>query len=89
MSKIDFRMTSIFKIIIRICLRKVESCRKTSKFLPKRSLFVFCIFYLNDKELNQQVCLIKYVENKVFNSTPLTKKKTERSKNIIQLQKHF
>ena len=89
MSKIDFRMTSIFKIIIRICLRKVESCRKTSKFLLKRCLFVFCIFYLNDKELNQQVYLIKYVENKVFNSTPLTKKKTERSKNIIQLQKHF
>ena len=89
MSKIDFRMTSIFKIIIRICLRKVESCRKTSKFLLKRCLFVFCIFYLNDKELNQQVYLIKYIENKVFNSTPLTKKKTERSKNIIQLQKHF
>ena len=89
MSKIDFRMTSIFKIIIRICLRKVESCRKTSKFLLKRCLFVFCIFYLNNKELNQQVYLIKYVENKVFNSTPLTKKKTERSKNIIQLQKHF
>ena len=89
MSKIDFRMTSIFKIIIRICLRKVESCRKTSKFLLKRCLFVFCIFYLNDKELNQQVCLIKYVENKVFNSTPLTKKKRQRSKNIIQLQKHF
>ena len=89
MSKIDFRMTSIFKIIIRICLRKVESCRKTFKFLLKRCLFVFCIFCLNDKELNQQVYLIKYVENKVFNSTPLTKKKTERSKNIIQLQKHF
>ena len=26
-----------------------------------RCLFVFCIFYLNEKELNQQVCLIKWV----------------------------
>ena len=57
-------------------------------FLPKRCLFIFCIFYLNEKELNQQVYLIKYVENKFSNSTS-HKKKTDRNKNIIQLQKHF
>ena len=56
------------------------------KFLPKRCLFIFCIFYLNEKELNQQVCLIKYVENEISNSTSHKKK---RSKNIIQLLKHF
>ena len=61
MAKNDFRMTSIFKIII--CMKNVEFCRKTSKFLPKRCLFIFCIFYLNEKVLNQQLCLIKYVEN--------------------------
>ena len=88
MAKNDFRVTSIFKIIIRICMKNVEFCRKTSKFLPKRCLFIFCIFYLNEKELNQQVCLIKYVENEISNSTS-HKKKRERSKNIIQLQKHF
>ena len=88
MTKNDFRVTSIFKIIIRICMKNVEFCRKTSKFLPKRCLFIFCIFYLNEKELNQQVCLIKYVENEISNSTS-HKKKRERSKNIIQLQKHF
>ena len=88
MAKNDFRMTSIFKIIIRICMKNVEFCRKTSTFLPKRCLFIFCIFYLNEKELNQQVCLIKYVENEISNSTS-HKKKRERSKNIIQLQKHF
>ena len=86
MAKNDFRMTSIFKIII--CMKNVEFCRKTSKFLPKRCLFIFCIFYLNEKELNQQVCLIKYVENEISNSTS-HKKKRERSKNIILLQKHF
>ena len=86
MAKNDFRMTSIFKIII--CMKNVEFCRKTSKFLPKRCLFIFCIFYLNEKELNQQVCLIKYVENEISNSTP-TKKERERSKNIIELQKNF
>ena len=88
MAKNDFRVTSIFKIIIRICMKNIEFCRKTSKFLPKRCLFIFCIFYLNEKELNQQVCLIKYVENEISNSTS-HKKKRERSKNIIQLQKHF
>ena len=38
------RVTSIFKIIIRICLKNVEFCRKTSTFLPKRCLFILCVF---------------------------------------------
>ena len=63
MAKNDFRVTSIFKTIIRICMKNVVFCRKTSKFLPKRCLFIFCIFHLNEKVLNQQVCLIKYAEN--------------------------
>ena len=84
MTKNDFRVTSIFKIIIRICMKNVEFCKKTSKFLPKRCLFIFCISYLNEKELNQQVCLLKYVENEISNSAS-HKKKRERSRNIIQL----
>ena len=48
-----------FKLIIRICMKNVDFCRKTSQFLPKRCLFIFCIFYLKEKELKQQVCLIK------------------------------
>ena len=59
MPKNDFRVTTIFKIIIRNYMKNVEFCRKRSKFLPKRCLFIFCIFYLNEKELNQRVCLIK------------------------------
>ena len=78
MGKNDFRVTSIFKIIIRICIKNVEFCRKTSKFLPKRCLFIFCIFYLNEKELNQQACLIKYVENEISNSTSYKKTKTKK-----------
>ena len=39
MAKNDFRMTSIFKIII--CMKNVEFCRKTSKFLPKRCMLNF------------------------------------------------
>ena len=31
MVKDDFRATSIFKIIIRICIKNVEFCRKTSR----------------------------------------------------------
>ena len=80
MAKNDFRVTSIFKIIVRICMKNVESFRKTSKFLPKRCLFIFCIFHLNEKDLNQQVCLIKYVENEISKSTSHKKKKKERKK---------
>ena len=39
MAKNDFRVTSIFKIIIRNCMKNVEFCRKTSEFLPKRCIF--------------------------------------------------
>ena len=80
MAKNDFRVTSIFKIIIRICMKNVEFCRKTSKFLPKRCLFILCIFYLSEKELNQQVWLIKYVENEICNSTFHKKKERERGR---------
>ena len=74
MTKNDFRVTSIFKFIIRICMKNVEFCRKTSKFLRKRCLLIFCIFF-NEKELNQQACLLKYVENQISNSTSHQKKK--------------
>ena len=69
MAKNGFRVTSIFKIIIRICMKNLEFRGKTSKFLPKRCLIVFCIFYLNEKELNQQVYLIKHVENEISDFT--------------------
>ena len=94
MAKNDFRVKSIFKIIIRICMKNVEFCTKTSTFLPKRCVFIFYLFYLNEKELNQQVCLIKYVENEISNSISLSKKKKkererEKGAKTIQLQKHF
>ena len=40
---------------------------KRLSFFPKdaRCLFSFCIYFLNVKELNQQVCLIKFVENEI------------------------
>ena len=88
MVKNDFGVTSLFKIIFRICMENVEFCRKISKFLPKRCLFIFFIFYLNEKELNQQVCLIKYVGNEISHKKKI-KRETEKGKNIIQLQKHF
>ena len=59
----------IFEIIIKICKKNVELCGKTSQFSPKRCLLIFCIFYLNKEELNQQVCLIKYEEHEISNST--------------------
>ena len=92
MAKNDFRVTSILIIIIRICMKDVEFCGKTSKFLPKRCLcpFIFCIFHLNEKELNQQVCLIKYAENEISNCTSHKKERErERSKNISNYISNF
>ena len=91
MANNDFRVTSIFKCIIRICMKNVEFYRKTSKFLTKRCLFIFFIFYLNEKELNQQVCLIKYVEINFLTLPfpPKKKRKEKRSKNIIPLENNF
>ena len=58
--------------------------RLTSSF--KIIIIIFC---LNKEELIQQVYLIKYVENRISNSTSHKNKgKKDRSKNIIQLQKH-
>ena len=60
----DFRVTPIFKIIIRICQTNAEVCRKTSKFLLKRCLFIFCIFYLNEEELIKQVQMLPLTKQK-------------------------
>ena len=95
MTKNEFSAIPMFKIIIRICIKNVEICGKTSKCLPKRCLLIFYIFYLNEKELNQQVCLTEYGENQISNSTShkkkvktkKTKKWKKRSKSIIELEK--
>ena len=49
MAKDDFKVTSIFKVIIRICMKNVEFCEKTSKFLSKRCLFISCFVFFNSK----------------------------------------
>ena len=46
--------------------------------LPKRCLFILCISYLSEKELNQQVCLIKYVGNEISHNNRKKNKKEER-----------
>ena len=86
MANNGFRLTSIFKIIIRICVKNVKFCEKTSKFLPKKCLFIFFIFYLNEKELNLQVCLIKYAENAIYNSAS---HKKQNKKTFLKLLKNF
>ena len=79
MSKNDFRVTTIFKTIIRFVRKMLSFVGKHLKFLTNKCLFIFCIFYLHEEELNQQVCLIKYVENEISNST-LHKKEKERER---------
>ena len=67
---------------------------KHLRFYPKDvCLFIFCIFYLNEKEFNQQVCLIKYVENKISNSTSHKEREEQKhnstSKTFLKLLKNF
>ena len=78
MDKNGFRAISVFKIIIRVSKKNSEFCGKTSKFLHKRCLFIFGIFYLNKEQLIQQVCLIKYVENEISSSTSHKIKKQKK-----------
>ena len=63
MTKNEFKVISVFKIIIGIYKKIFEFRGKTSKFLPKRYPFIFCIFYLNKEELIQQAYLKKYIKN--------------------------
>ena len=58
---------------------------------------VCAFFCLNEEEVIQPVCLLKYIENEIFisisyktkqNKQKKTKKERERSKDIIQLQNH-
>ena len=53
---------------------------KHLSFYPKDVCSFSTFFYLNEKELNQQVCLLKYVENEISNSTSLGKKEREDQK---------
>ena len=46
------------------------------KYLTQKMSVHFLYFYLNEEKLNQQACLIKYVENEISNST--SHKKRER-----------
>ena len=72
--------------LIRIFKKNVPFCGKTSMFLPKTYLFIFSIFYINKEELNQQVCLIKHVENEIFNYTS-QKKGREKQTSFLKLLK--
>ena len=78
MAKNNFRVTSSSRFIIRIGMKN---------FLSQRCLFIFRIFYLNEKQLNQQVCLIKCVENEISNSSSHKKKKKKKKKREREEQK--
>ena len=87
MTKNEFKVISIFKIIIRISKKFFEFCGETSKFLAKRCLFISCIFYLNEEDVNPTSMSEKYIKNEIFNSTShKTKTQKKRSKKIIQLR---
>ena len=44
-------------IVVETRAKILEFSRETFKFFPKSCLFIFCIFYLNEEELIQRVCL--------------------------------
>ena len=87
MAKNDFRVHLFLRLSLGFVWKILSFVGKHLSF-PKDVCSVSVFFCLNEKELSQQVCLIKYVVNEISNSTS-HKKERERSKNIIQLQKHF
>ena len=70
-------------------LKMLSLVGKHQSFYLKDVCSFSVFFFLNEKELNQQVCLIKYVEisNPYLTKRKRKKNERERSKNIIQLQK--
>ena len=48
MVKNDFGVTSIFKVIIRICMKNVKFCGKHLSFYPK-DVCSFPVFFFNSK----------------------------------------
>ena len=56
---------------------------KHQVFTQKVSVSVYFLYFfcLNEKELNQQACVIKYAENEISNSTS-HKKNREEQKHI-------
>ena len=50
------------------------------KYLTQKMSVHFLYFYLNEEKLNQQACLIKYVENEISNSTSHKRKPTNKQK---------
>ena len=50
------------------------------KYLTQKMSVHFLYFYLNEEKLNQQVCLIKYVEDEISNSTSHKRKPTNKQK---------
>ena len=65
------------------------------KYLTQKMSVHFLYFYLNEEKLNQQACLIKYVENEISNSTSHKKREREEqkhnptSKTFLKLLKNF
>ena len=54
------------------------------KYLTQKMSVHFLYFYLNEEKLNQQVCLIKYAENEISNSTSHKRKPTNKQKKKIK-----
>ena len=97
MAKNDFRVTSIFKKSLGFVWKMLSFVGKHLSFYPKDVCSFSTFFYLNEKELNQQVCLLKYVENEICNSISHKKKEREgeeqkhnpTSKTFLKFLKYF
>ena len=66
---------------LRICKKIFEFCGKISKFLPKRYLFIFCIFYFNKE--SYRTSMSKNIQKMKFLTHTKQKSKRRGAKNII------
>ena len=79
MAKNDFRVTSIFKVIIRICMENVELCGKTSYvFTQKMSLSVHFLYFLFKRKGVKPVSMSNERSKNISNFKNLNSKTPEK-----------
>ena len=76
----------LFKVIVRIYQKMLEFCGKSSKFLTKSCLLIFCIFF-NWGGVNPSITSEEIYRKSTF-TLPHKKTKNKRSKTIIQFHNH-
>ena len=85
MAKNDFRVHLFLRLSLGFVWKMFCFVGKHLSFYPKDVCSISVFFCLNEKELRQQLCLIKYVENEISNSTSHKKERERGAKAFLKI----